>query len=228
VGGGAAARRSTNAATQPQFKVTWRDVESVSRDIVTGMSEEDAAEASLHDKPMMVLVYDVNDEEARYAIEKDRNFTNEKVAIGARFFDRMAIDSENAVKDRVFGGKLGRLPALYFVRPTYEVVTVMRVKFSAGKVFRAMCATMKKDYENCVNTVLKKQREIMKDRVALDKDVTKLERLNEQIADEQSAQKRKDMVAQRDVLEKSVTERQTKLTAREDALYELQLKKPKA
>ncbi|MHC4135971.1 MAG: hypothetical protein ACYS0K_13410 [Planctomycetota bacterium] len=192
------------------------------------MSEEDAAKASLHEKPMMVLVYDANDEEARYAIEQDRNFTNEKVAIGARFFDRMAIDSENAAKDHLFGGKLGRLPSLYFLRPNYEIVTVMRGKFSAGKVFRAMCATMQKDYENCVNTVLKKQREIMKDRVALDKDLTKIERLTEQIADEKSARKRKAMLAERDALEKTVNDSQAKLTAREDALYALKLKKPKA
>jgi hypothetical protein len=199
-------------------------VESVSKDIVTGMSEEAAAEASLHDKPMMVYVYDVDDEEARYAIEQDRNFTNEKVAIGARFFDRMAIDSENAAKDRLFGKKLGRLPAIYFVRPNYETVSVMRVKFSASKLFSAMCATMKKDYANCVKTVLKKQREIMKDRVALDKDVTKVDRLTEQIADEKSARKRKAMVAERDALEKVVTEKQAKITARENALYDLKSK----
>ena len=203
-------------------------MERVSRDIVTGMSEEDAAEASRHDKPMMVLVYDANDEDARYAIEQDRNFTNEKVAIGARFFDRMAIDSENAAKDHLLKGKLKRLPSLYFLRPNYEIVSVMRGKLSAGKVFRVMCATMQKDYENCVSTVLKKQREIMKDRVALDKDLTRIDRLTAQIADEKSARKRKDMIARRDALDKTVTERQTKLTAREDALYALKLKKAKA
>ena len=202
-------------------------MESVAKDIVTGMSEEASAEASLHDKPMMVFVYDVNDEEARYDIEKHRTFTNEKVAIGARFFDRLAIDSENAAKDRLFRGKLGRLPSIYFVRPNYEVVSVMRVKFSASRVFSAMCATMKKDYANCVKTVLKKQREIMKDRVALDKDVTKVERLNEQIADEKSARKRKAMVAERDKLEKIVSEKQAKITERENALYELKLKEKK-
>ena len=203
-------------------------MERVSRDIVTGMTEEEAAKASLHEKPMMVLVYDANDEEARYAIEEDRNFTNEKVAIGARFFDRMAIDSENAAKDHLFNGKLKRLPSLYFLRPNYEIVSVMRGKFSASKVFRAMCQVMQKDYENCVDTVLKKQREIMKDRVALDRDVTKIDRLNAQIADEKSRSKRKDMLAQRDALEKTVTERQTKITERENALYALKLKKAKA
>ena len=203
-------------------------MERVSRDIVTGMSEEEAAKASLHEKPMMVLVYDANDEEARYAIEEDRNFTNEKVAIGARFFDRMAIDSENAAKDHLFKGKLKRLPSLYFLRPNYEIVTVMRGKFSASKVFRAMCQVMQKDYENCVDTVLKKQREIMKDRVALDKDVTKMDRLTAKIADEKSAKKRKGMVAERDALEKTVTERQAKITERENALYVLKFKKAKA
>lgn len=199
-------------------------MERVAEDIVTGMSEDAAAKASLHDKPMMVFVYDANDDEARYELESDRNFTNEKVAIGARFFDRMAIDSENAAKDRLFRGKLGRLPALYFVRPNYEIVSVMRVKFSASKMFSAMCATLKKDYANCVKTVLKKQREIMKERVALDKDVTKVERLNEQIADEKSARKRKELVAERDELEKVVSEKQAKITERENALYKLLLK----
>jgi hypothetical protein len=87
---------------------------------------------------------------------------------------------------------------------------------------------MKKDYANCVNTVLKKQRAIMKDRVALDKDVTKLDRLNDEIADEKSARKRKALIAKRDALEKTVTESQEKLTKREDALYVLEPKKPKA
>ena len=198
-------------------------MERITKDIVTGMTEEEATKAKLHDKPMMIYVYDANDEEARDAIEDDRNFMKEKVAIGARFFDRMRIDSESASEDRMFK-KMGRLPALYFVRPNYDVVSVMRGKFSSGKVYRSMCLTMKKDYSNCVTTVLKKQREIMKDRVALDKDRTKVERLNQKIADEKSAKRRQSMIKERDALESRLAEAESKIRAREDALYVLAVK----
>ncbi|MHC4224301.1 MAG: hypothetical protein ACYSX0_17190 [Planctomycetota bacterium] len=207
--------------------MTWRDVERITKDIISGMTEEEATKAKLHDKPMMVYVYDANDEEERYAVEQDRNFTKEKVAIGARFFDRMRIDSECALEDRLFKQNVGRLPALYFLRPNYEVVSVMRGKFSSGKVFRTMCETMKKDYSNCVSTVLKKQREIMKDRVAMDKDRTKVERLNQQIADEKSARRRKSMIKERDAIEQRLSETEGKLRDREEALYVLAAKAKK-
>jgi hypothetical protein len=202
-------------------------VDRVSKDVVTGMTEEAAEQTMRNDKPMLVYVYDCDDEEARDAIEQERAFTTEKVAIGARFFDRLRIDSESAAQDRLLADRIRRLPVIVFVRPNYEVASVMRPKFSATRVFRSLCATMKKDYKNCVNTVLKKQKDIMKDRVALDRDRTKLVRLNEQIADEESARKREALVTERDELEKTVTGLQAKLDEREDALYKLEEKEPK-
>jgi hypothetical protein len=191
------------------------------------MTEEQSAQAERNARPMMVYVYDVNDEEAMTAMEEDRVFRDERVAVGARFFDCLRINSEAAEEDRLLAPKARRLPALIFVRPNFEIASSMNRRFSASRVFKAMCTTMRKDYANCVQTVLKKQKEIMKDRVALSKDRTDLNRLNEKIADETSANRRKRLIQERDELEGKITQLTAQLDAKENELYKLELKQEK-
>ena len=189
------------------------------------MTEEQAAEAARNARPMMVYVYDVNDEEAMTEVEESRVFSDERVAVGARFFECLRIDSESAAEDRVIAPKARRLPALVFVRPNFEVANALNGRFSSSRIFKSMCTTMRKDYTNCVQTVLKQQKEIMKERVSLSKERADLDRLNERIADEKSASKRKDLIRDRDELEKKVTDVTAKLDARESELYKLELKR---
>lgn len=210
----------------PQFRVRWKDVTRISRDVVTGMTEEEAAATTRTARPMLVYVYPVDDADARIAIEEDKVFLDDKVATGARFFDCLRIDSEAAASDRAVADSVARVPALLLVRPNFEVSAVLRGRLSANRVFSAMCAAMQKDYENCVRTTVKKQASIMKERVALDREREKLAQLEEKVAETASTSKRAKLVRQRDELDKEISEREFELSEKEGALYVLEAKEP--
>ncbi len=204
----------------PQFRILWKDVTRVSEDVTTGMTEEEAVATTRATKPMLVYIYDDKaDGDQRIVIEEDKAFGDEKVATGARFFDCYRIDAESAAADRSLAKHTKRLPALVFLRPNYEPADATFGRFSAGKVFSAMCATMKMDYENCVATVVKKQADLMKERAGLDREREKLDRLNTQLNDEASAAKRAALVKERDALQAKLDEADGKLNATEAALY---------
>jgi uncharacterized protein YeeX (DUF496 family) len=199
----------------------------VARAVVTGMTEEEAAKASRAERPLLVYIYDdsKDDDDQRAAIETDRAFTqNEKVAIGARFFDCLRIEKESAKEDRVLAKYAKRAPALVFVRPNFDVVTSHSGRFNASKIFSAMCATMKKDYENRIATVLKEQKAISKERADLQRDKDELARLDEKIAEEENARRRADMNKERDELNEKITAIEEKLRERENKLYVLEPK----
>jgi len=203
-------------------------VTEVARATTTGMTEEQSQKANLAPQPMVVYLYadsGKEDEDPRAAIESDRAFTgNEKVAVGARFFTCLRIEAADARRDKILKKYIRKAPCLVFVRPCFEPVAVLRAKFNANRIFDAMCATMRKDYQNCVPTVLKEQRKIGKQRDALQRDKDKLARLDETLADMKRAVRSKRLSKQRDVLEARITRAEAELARRENALYVLQPK----
>jgi len=222
------ARGRTSISQQPQFKIAWRDVDTVAPDLVTGMTEEEAARASRTERPLMVYVYDAEDDGAQYALEEDAAFGDEKVAVGARFFACLRIAAGDAAKDRVLKPYAAKAPCIVFVRPAYEATGVQRAKFSANRIFQSMCATLKKDYRNCAETVLKKQREIERDRASLQRDRDRLAKLDEEIADTGAASRRARLNEERDELAAKLNEAEGKLAEQEAALYVLEPKEAPA
>jgi len=177
-------------------------------DITTGMTEEESAKASRAERPLFVFIFDAD---ATVGTEDDKAFQDEKIAVGARFFDCVRISKGDAAADRLLKPYADKAPVLVFLRPNYEVAATHQARFNASKVFDAMCATMKKDYRNCVQTVLKQQRDIQKERAALDRDREKLAKLEEDAA---SAAKAEKLRAEIDAAESA-------LVTREEALYTL-------
>jgi len=175
------------------------------------MSEEEAAKASRADRPFFVFIHDIDAEEGT---EDDKAFQDERIAIGARFFDCVRISKGDAAEDRLLKPYSEKAPILVFVRPNYEIVASHAARFNASKIFDAMCATMKKDYKNCVQTVVKKQRDIQKDRAALERDKDKLARLEEDSADSPKATK----------LRAEIEATESALLTKEEALYQLEPK----
>jgi hypothetical protein len=201
----------------------------VSEDVVSGMTEAEAAETMRAERPMIVYIYDGEaEEDLRFEIEECKAFFDDKVAIGARFFDCIRIDAESAREDRALAESYKKLPALVFLRPNYEVAARVSGKFTTGKVFSSMCKTMKKDYANCVNTVVKKQQRIMKERVELTKQWGKVDELDERIADEKSDKRRAKLIKEREDLAGKLDKEMGELTATESKLYELESKAAKS
>ena len=194
----------------------------VSKDVISGMTENEANATRSTDRPMMVFVYDADVDEQRFLVDEQKAFFDDKVAIGARFFDCLRIDLEGAKTDRVLKKAVRSAPALVFLRPDFTVhKTISAKRFSAGKIFSAMCSTTKQDYKACVASAVKKQAKISKERGKLSREWVKLEQLNTKIADEPSQRKRARFIKQRDVLQKKLTDIEVRLDDREAALYEL-------
>jgi len=175
------------------------------------MTEEQSKKASLAERPLFVFIHDAD---ATTGQEDDKAFSDERVAIGARFFDCVRISKGDAVEDRLIASHAVKAPVLVFVRPNYEVVSAHPARFNATKIFDAMCATMKKDYKNCVDTVLKQQREIEKDRATLEREKEKLAKLEEEGKGSAKTEKMR--------VEIAATE--SKLLTREETLYKLEPK----
>ena len=187
------------------------------------MTTAEAVATTQAERPMLVYVYDDSLEDARDAITTDKAFADDKVAIGARYFDCLRIDADSAKDDRALA-RVRRLPALVFLRPNFKAVKILSGRLSANKVFGTMCATLRHDYTNSVTTVVKKQKAIMKGRVKVDRDRIKLAALEGQIADEKSRVKRARLIKQRDALQKQVDAADQKFGELEAVLYKLEAK----
>jgi len=224
-------RSKTSVTNLPQFRVTWKDVTRVSRDVTTGMTEKEAAAIARNERPLLVYVYnDEVEEDARFAIESATAFMDDKVAVGARFFDCVRIDAETAKSDHMLKDHVGRVHSLVFVRPNFEVADSLQfkgTKVNARKVFGEMCATMKLDYENCVKTAYEKMRKIQKERVDLDKEQSEIAALDDKILEEKSAKRREKLVAERNELQSKLDAKFEKIDAEEAKLFELALRPAK-
>jgi predicted mannosyl-3-phosphoglycerate phosphatase (HAD superfamily) len=202
------ARGKSSISSNPQFQIRWRDVTNVSQEITTGMTEAEAAKASRSERPLFVFIHNAD---ATTGTEDDKAFQDERVAVGARFFDCVRVSKADAAEDRLLAPYAAKAPILVFVRPNYEVAASHPARFNGSKVFDAMCATMKKDYKNCVATALKQQKEIQQERAALDREKEKLAKLEEESKGSAKTEKMRTQI--------SATE--LALGNREDALYKL-------
>ncbi len=191
------------------------------------MTEAEAAKASRADRPMLVYVYrdsDKDSEDPRGAIESDRAFATDKVAIGARFFDCLRMTAAEAKKDRILAKMARSAPCLVFVRPNFEIAATLRGTPSGGKIFGAMCKTMRLDYENCVATAVKSLKGIDKARAKLQRDRDVLARLDKKLTDTRGARK-VSLEKKRETLNDKLAKADAALLKRENSVFDL---KPRA
>jgi hypothetical protein len=172
------------------------------------MTEEESAKASRSERPLFVFIHDAD---ATDGTEDDKAFQDERVAVGARFFDCVRVSKADAAEDRLLASYAPKAPILLFVRPGYEVAASHPARFNASKIFDAMCATMKKDYKNCVETVLKQQKEIERERAALEREREKLAKLEEAKPSAKTEKMRVELAAA-----------ESALVTREETLYKLE------
>jgi len=192
------------------------------------MTEEQAQAVSHNDKPILVYVYnDEEQEDARFAIEAATAFGDDQVAIGARFFECVRIDIESAKNDRALKDHIGRQNSLVFVRPNYEVADALHFKetrIASRKIFGEMCATLRMDYENCAKKAYSEMRKIMKERVELDQEADDVRKLDAEILEQESARKREKLIAQRDKVQKKLDDAYLKIDEAESKLFKLEPK----
>jgi hypothetical protein len=202
----AAARAQASALNRAEFAIAWHGVTEL---------------APADDKrPLLVYIYPEAaspEEDPRFAVEEDRAFRDEKVVVGARFFRCVRIHQDQAQEDAALKRYARSAPCLVFVRPDLKPVSCQRGGFNAGRIFAAMCTTVKADHENCLRKTLKAQEQ-------LEGELAKLYEMDGKIDAEKDAAQRQQLRQDRDALARELGAAEEALGARENALYEL---KPK-
>jgi hypothetical protein len=212
--------------------IEWRDVVKIAPDILTGMTEAEAKKAMRAERPMLVYVYPMGDEDDetdyRFAIEKDHVFADPRVRLACKFFDFLRIDRESAAYDRKLKKYASRFrkPALVLVRPNFEAVDVVSSRFSANDLYKAMARTIAKDYRNDIDATFKKERAMRVEWDEVWREQGKLDRIEKRLTDLDDKTKQAELEKERDALKESVEAQREKLLERERKLYELDPKKP--
>ncbi|MHC4817025.1 MAG: hypothetical protein ACYTF8_03040, partial [Planctomycetota bacterium] len=82
-------------------------------------------------------------------------FKNEKLGVGAKFFDTIKVSAGDALQDRILMTKT-RVPRMVFLKRDYSVHAVLQQRqLSPGKIIKAMKSLVKKEYENSFDQMVK-------------------------------------------------------------------------
>jgi len=135
-----------------RLKISWRSLNEIApQAVTTGETEENAEETKQTgmraEKPMLVYVTsdDPTDKDTRKL--EAIVFANEKVGLGAKFFDTIKITHGDALQDRLLKEQGRYAPRLVFLTRDYAVTDVMQKKqLTAGKILKAMQKLAKMEY----------------------------------------------------------------------------------
>ncbi|MHC4135879.1 MAG: hypothetical protein ACYTDU_01230 [Planctomycetota bacterium] len=82
-------------------------------------------------------------------------FKNEKLGVGAKFFDTIKVSAGDALLDRILKTKT-RVPRMVFLKRDYSVHAVLQQRqLTAGKVIKAMKSLVRKEYVNSFDKMVK-------------------------------------------------------------------------
>jgi len=139
-----------------RLNIKWRSLNEVAPQAVTTgetveIAEEDAEEATQTsmraEKPM--LVYITSDDPTDKGTRKLEAivFANEKVGLGAKFFDTVKITHGDSLQDRILKEEGRYAPRLVFLTRDYAVSSVLQKRqLTAGKLLKAMKKAAKTAY----------------------------------------------------------------------------------
>ena len=144
-----------------RLRISWRSLNEIApQAVTTGETEENAEEANQTgmraEKPM--LVYVTSDDPTDKTTRKLEAivFANEKVGLGAKFFDTIKVTHGDALQDRLLKEHGRFAPRLVFLTRDYAVTDVMQKKqLTAGKILKSMQKLAKKEYATKFETMVR-------------------------------------------------------------------------
>ena len=157
------------------------------------------------EKPMMVYV--TSDDPTDKVTRKLEAvvFTNEKVCLGAKFFDTIKVSAGDALQDRILSENGRYTPRMVLLTREYKVVaTLQKKQISGGKLLKAMQRVAKKEYATSFETMVR-------DYTKLLNELDRLESKKSAIAD------------QRRRLQEKPNKSREKKIARDEAKYEAEM-----
>ena len=144
----------------------WRDALRLSPVATTGETEAEAEDAARAERPMLVYIYADGKagRDPRFAIEEERALQDERVAVGARFFDCVRMHENDAKQDRALKKYASRAPCVVLLRPDYAAEKCLKGKLRADALFAAMKQVVLEDFENCLHCIARVQDKLQEER----------------------------------------------------------------
>jgi hypothetical protein len=127
-------------------------------------------------RPMMVYVPSDDPTDKTTRKLEQVVFKNEKLGVGAKFFDTIKVSAGDALQDRILKTKT-RVPRIVFLERDYTVHAVLQQRqLTPGKIVKAMKSLVRKEYVNGFDTMVK-------DYIKLLNELDRLEGRKTQLAD---------------------------------------------
>jgi len=162
------------------LNISWRTLTEISPQAATTGEDTDAAPeagaAMRATRPMIVYVPSDDPTDKTTRKLEQVVFKNEKLGVGAKFFDTIKISAGDALQDRILKEK-NRVPRMVFLKRDYTVHAVLQQRqLTPGKIVKAMKSLVKVEYVNGFDSMVK-------DYIKLLNELDRLEGRKTQLAD---------------------------------------------
>jgi len=145
-----------SGASRAKLKIAWLVVTDVAPEPAATGADSKAVEEAKWDKPMMVYI--PSDDPADSITRKLNSvvFANEKVAIGAKFFETLKISRRHALDDRLLASHADPTPQIVFLKRDFtEHAALSKKQISASKLLKTMRSLVREEYVNDFDTMVR-------------------------------------------------------------------------
>ena len=150
-----------------RLRINWRTLNTVAPQAAatgTATADANARTALRSEKPMMIYVQHDDDTDMTVRKLEDVVFVDERVALGAKFFDTIKVSPGNALQDRILKEAGKGTPRMIFLKRDYSVATVLRGKqISGSKMLKAMSRVARKEYVSSFDKMVRSYRKLLND-----------------------------------------------------------------
>jgi len=140
------------------LNISWRSLAEIGPQAATTGEDTDAPETGVamrSERPMIVYVPSDDPTDKTTRKLEQVVFKNEKLGVGAKFFDTIKVSAGDALQDRILKTKT-RVPRMIFLKRDYTVHAVLQQRqLSAGKIIKAMKSLVRAEYVNSFDKMVK-------------------------------------------------------------------------
>ncbi|MEE8104150.1 MAG: hypothetical protein V3T86_01295 [Planctomycetota bacterium] len=173
------------------------------------------------EKPTMIYIPSDDPKDAITAKLEKAVFVDEKVAIGAKFFDTIKIAARHALEDRILIDYAGDTPHIIFLKRDYTVhATLQGRQISASKLIKAMRALAAVEYVSDFDKMVREYAKLLIELDKLEDERAVIAKLRKRFEDDPSAARRKKLEQREEALDAAMEAWEE----REEELLEFRLK----
>ena len=212
-----------SAASLNKLKIRWRTLTIFTPEESTA-SKTDAVtvkRSEWADQPMIVYIPTDDPKDSITRKLESVVFVNEKLAIGAKFFDTIKVSRLDALEDLVLNDYAVVTPRVLLLKRDYTVHTALRGKqITASKILKAMHSLVRAEYVNDFNKMVRGYAKLLDELDLLASKKAAIDKTRRRLEDKPNAAKAKTL----DREEEAYDEAMEDLAEREEKLLELRRK----